>query len=265
VIIDVQFNATKVPWPAIRDGAVAAESAGFGAVWVFDHLAGMALGGTTTLEPFTLLGAIAATTTTIVLGTLVLNVFNRQPSIVAVGGASVAAIGRRLVLVGIGAGAAPDSRWSAEMRAVGQQVEASLPRRHAQVEHVIDVCEAMWAPMRPAALATFPLPRPQPQLHVGAASTALAAIAGRRAQGINVSWAHPRRDELLATARTARASAHGSTEGFVCTTWARWADGLLDPEHPHRREMAAAGIDRLILIPPAGLPPATLAACTPNS
>lgn len=264
MIIDVQFNATKVPWPQVRDGAVAAETAGFGAVWVFDHLAGMALGGTTALEPFTLLGALAASTTTVALGTLVLNVFNRQPAVVAVGAASVAAIGRRLVLVGVGAGSGPASRWAAEMHAVGQRVEASLPRRHAQVERVIDTCERIWSPTRAPDLATFPLPHPRPELHVGASSTSLAAIAGRRAHGVNVAWLHPRRDEVLASAREARVAAHGTTDGFSCTTWAPWVDGVLDAEHPQRRAMAAAGIDRLILIPPPQLDASTLAASAPN-
>src|SRR5690606_23959684 len=95
VILDVQFNAATTSWPAIRDGARAAEMAGFGALWVFDHLAGSSLSGSTSLEMFTLLGALAASTERIALGSMVANVYNRQPGVLAVGAASVEAIGGR--------------------------------------------------------------------------------------------------------------------------------------------------------------------------
>jgi len=259
VLVDVQFNATKLTWPQLRDGAGAAESAGYGAVWVFDHLAGMALGGTSSFEAFTLLGALAASTTSIPLGSLVLNVFNRQPAVLAVGAASVTAVAGRQVLVGIGAGPPPTSRWAAELHAVGQPIEASLPRRHARVEQVIDVCERMWSPARDVDLATFPLPRPRPALHVGTNSTALATIAGRRADGIDVAWTHPRRDELFTAARRAHVAAGREPGTFTTTTWARWDDALLDSDNPTRRQMATAGVDRLILVVPSTLDAASLA------
>lgn len=248
MLIDVQFNSATTPWPALRDSVAAAAEAGFGAVWVLDHLAGLSVNGTSMLEAFTLLGALAASTERIALGVLVLNVFNRQPAIAAVGAASVQAIAGRRVLLGLGAGSSPDSPWSAEMRAVGQVVEPSLARRHARVEQTIALCRRVWDPQRPPELATMPLPDPPPELHVGARSVALATLAGRVADGINVAWTHPRRDEFLHAARAARSERAAGLAGLIVSVYAPWREDLLDPEHPERTEMAALGVDRLVLI-----------------
>ena len=246
MLIDVQFSPGRNPWPVLRDATLAAESAGFAAAWVFDHLAGRSISGDDVLEPFTLLGALAATTTSIELGTLVANVANRQPAVLAVGAASVAAIADRRVLLGIGAGSSPRGRWAAEMHVVGQPIDPSLEQRHALVERTIDLVEAMWAPDRGAEWATFPLPRRPVPIIVGASSVPLARIAGRRADGVNVAWRHARRDELLAAARDAFA-ASGRDGEFAVTVWTKWDDALLDGDHADRRAMAARGVDRLVL------------------
>jgi hypothetical protein len=77
---------------------------------------------------------------------------------------------------------------------------------------------------------------------VGVNSVRLSRIAGRLADGINVAWAHPRRDEFLDAAHEAAGG-----RSFVRTAWAFYDVDLLDPEHPERMAMTAAGIDRLIL------------------
>lgn len=255
MILDVQFNAATTPWPVIRDAARAAEATGFGAVWVFDHLAGAPLSGSTNLELFTLLGALAATTERIALGSSVANVHNRQPATLAVGAASIEAIGdHRQVLLGVGAGASPTSRWADEQHAVGQRVEPDVTARHAQVERVVALCRTMWSPDRGDELATFPLPHTRPQIHVGVSGVALARLAGRIADGINVAWTSRRRQELFDAAVGERRSAHGSMGDFVRTTWAVWNDELLDPGSTPRGEMARAGIDRLILLVPHDVP-----------
>ena len=243
--LDLQFNAATTPWPVLRDASHAADEAGYDALWVFDHLAGLSVNGTSMIEAFTLLGALAASTERVALGSLVVNVAHRQPAITAVGAASVQAIAGRPMFLGLGAGASPDSPWAAEMRAVGQPVEPSLERRHARVEAVIAACRAMWSSDRDAALATFPQPLSPPQLHVGASGPALARLAGRLADGLNVPWAHPRRDELFAAAAAVDRLA---PVPLVLTTYAAFDESLLDGGDPQRRRMAAAGIERLILL-----------------
>jgi alkanesulfonate monooxygenase SsuD/methylene tetrahydromethanopterin reductase-like flavin-dependent oxidoreductase (luciferase family) len=243
--VDLQFNAATTPWPVLRDAAHAADDAGYGALWVFDHLAGLSVNGTSMLEAFTLLGALAASTERVALGSLVINVAHREPAITAVGAASVQAIADRPVFLGLGAGASPDSPWAAELRAAGQPVEPSVERRHARVEAVIAACRSMWSPEREAALATFPQPLAPPQIHVGASGRALARLAGRLADGLNVPWAHPRRDELFAAAAAVDRLVPSP---LVLTTYAAFDESWLDRGHPQRLGMAAAGIERLILL-----------------
>ena len=243
VLVDVQFNPANNDWPRLRDANLAAEAAGFGATWVYDHLAGSSLHGTWMLESSTLLGALAAVTSTIGLGTLVANVFNREPGVLAVAAASAAAIADRPLMLGLGAGTSPTSQYAAEQHAVGTRIEPDLARRHARVEQVIDLLDAMRRPDRDQRFATFPQPDPPPLVLLGVNSVALAELAGRRTRGINVWWGHPRRDELLAAADGARPG-HGA---WLRTAWTIWDDGLLDGDHPSRREMADRRIDRLVL------------------
>jgi alkanesulfonate monooxygenase SsuD/methylene tetrahydromethanopterin reductase-like flavin-dependent oxidoreductase (luciferase family) len=244
-VVDIQLSPTQCDWSELRDASLAAEELGFGALWVFDHLAGIALGGRTMLECFTLLGALAEATSTIELGTLVANVWNRQVGTLVSAAASVAIIAGRQLHLGIGAGTSPRSPWAAEQVAVGAELRDSLADRHARVAEVLDLAEREWSPDRAAEHATFPLPSPVPTRIVGVNSVALSRLAGARADGINAVWTHPRRDEFFAAADAAAADA-GRT--ISRTVWAFYDPGLLDAEHPTRVEMAAAGIDRLILV-----------------
>jgi alkanesulfonate monooxygenase SsuD/methylene tetrahydromethanopterin reductase-like flavin-dependent oxidoreductase (luciferase family) len=246
VLIDVQFSPAHNEWPALRDATLAAEAAGFGAAWVYDHLAGGSLGGPRNLEAFALLGALAATTNSIGLGTMVANVASRQPGVLAVAMASIAAIADRQVFLGVGAGTSPAGRWAAEMHTVGHPVEPDVAQRHRAVERLLDVVGEMFSPDRGAAWETFPLPRPRPPVIVGVSSVALAQLAGRRADGVNVAWNHPRRDELLTAATDAHAAA-GRDGDFTLTTWTRWDDAVLDSDHPDRLAMAERRIGRLVL------------------
>jgi alkanesulfonate monooxygenase SsuD/methylene tetrahydromethanopterin reductase-like flavin-dependent oxidoreductase (luciferase family) len=244
VVVDVQLSAASVDWPRLRDAALTAEAAGFGALWVFDHLAGGSLSGDRMLECTTLLGALAVTTTRIPLGTLVANVWNREPGVLGIAAASVVEVsGGRPLYLGLGAGSSPTSRFAAEHRAVGATIAATLAERHARVERTLTVLDEMWRDDRPDHMATFPLPRPRPVVLVGVNSRALAEVAGRRADGINVRWFDDRRDDLLAVAVAARDPARP----FLTTAYARWDEALLDGDHRERRAMEAAGVDRLVL------------------
>lgn len=243
VALDVQLASTHADWPTLRSASLRAEHAGFDAVWVFDHIAGVSLGGDRSLECFTWLGALAEATSTIELGVMVANAWNRQVGTLAVAAASVSAISDRRFLLGVGAGAAPNTRWAAEQHAVRAQLEDRIDDRHARVEELLDLTDEMWHPSRDERFASFPLPSPTPPRIVGVNSAALSTIAGRRAEGVNVAWNHPRRDEFLQTARGAAAG-----RPFITTAWVPWSPELLDADHPSRREMEAANLDRIILV-----------------
>lgn len=241
-IVDVQISPAHCEWAELREHSLAAEQMGFGALWVYDHMAGAQLGGDRMLECFTLLGALAELTSRIELGTMVVNVWNRQPGVVVSAAASVAIVSGRQFHFGLGAGAAPGSKWAFEHDAVGHELMPTVAERQAGVERVLALSDAMWRDDRHSAFASFPLPRPRPHRIVGVSSVRLSEIAGAEADGINVDLANPRHPEMLAAARRA-----AGDRPFVVTAWTRYDEGLLDPGHPVRRQVADAGIDRLIL------------------
>jgi len=93
-------------WAEIRAWALAAEASGFDSLWAFDHaifrFPDQPERGA--LEPWTILSLLAATTTCIELGSLVLGMRFRHPAILAKAAVTLdAAAGGRLTL-GVGAG-----------------------------------------------------------------------------------------------------------------------------------------------------------------
>lgn len=243
--LDIQINPACIGWPQLRDEVLRARDEGFRAAWVYDHLAGRSLSGDSMLECFTTLGALAATTTGIDLGTMVVNMTLREPAVVVAAAASVQQISDRPFLLGLGAGAGPDSPWAAELHAAGVSPPERLADRHARVARTLDLCRRTWDPDRPDELATFALPSPVPRCLVGVNSVALARLAGGRADGINLWWHHPRRDAFLAAAEAERPAGAGP---FLRTAWVTEEPGLLAADHPIRCGAEAAGFDRLIVL-----------------
>ena len=244
MVLDIQINPTSLDWPQLLDQVLQAEDEGFDAAWVYDHLAGRSLGGTRMLECFSLLGALASSTSRISLGTMVVNMTLREPAVVVAAAASVQLISGRPFLLGLGAGAGPSSPWAVELHASEVEPPTKMVDRHARVEQTLELCQRMWSSDRHPELATFALPSPPPLRLVGVNSVALAELAGRRADGINVPWRHPQRPQLLAAAEAARRPG----TPFVRTVWVADTDGLADPDHPTHREIDEAGIDRLIVV-----------------
>ena len=224
--VDVQFRPVGVSWPAMRDATLRAEAAGYSAVWVFDHLAASTFGREGSLpELTTLLGALAANTTTIGLGSLVANVANRHPAVLAQAMATVQWVAGPRLIAGIGAGAAPGSRWAAEHDALGIPLHAQAADRNRAVVDQIDALRAA-APAVP--------------IIVGVNSVALAEVAGAHADGINVRVDGARAHEFVEAAR-ARA-AHGLGRPFEISVY---GDGQLDA---HLERCQELGAQRLIVL-----------------
>jgi F420-dependent oxidoreductase-like protein len=90
----------------LRASAEAAEQAGFSSLWVMDHLMQLPpLGGpaASILEGYVTLGALAAVTTRVELGTLVTGVTYRNPALLAKQIATLDAISGGRIILGIGA------------------------------------------------------------------------------------------------------------------------------------------------------------------
>jgi alkanesulfonate monooxygenase SsuD/methylene tetrahydromethanopterin reductase-like flavin-dependent oxidoreductase (luciferase family) len=247
MIVDIQLNPATEPWESIRDGVALAEDAGFTTAWVFDHFAGKLLRGHTMLECFTLLGAMAASTTTIGIGSLVVNVANRNPGVMAMGAASVQAISNGRFVLGLGAGAAPSTPWSWEHRDLGIELAPTIALRHARLAHALDELDRLWHPAPDAEVTTFPVPVPPPPTLLGVNSTALARLAAERTDGINIRGDHAELAEILGAASAARSTSARADQPMIVSVWSEWDEALVDPDHPSRRRWAELGVNRLVL------------------
>jgi F420-dependent oxidoreductase-like protein len=121
--------------------ATAAEDAGFDSVWVMDHFFQLPpLGGPDQpmLEAYTLLGALAARTRRVQLGTLVTGVTYRNPAILAKIITTLDVISRGRAILGIGG-----AWYDVEHQALG----VDYPRdgvRLDMLEEAVQVCRAMF-------------------------------------------------------------------------------------------------------------------------
>lgn len=251
--LDVLYSAAAYPWPRLRDNVLRAEAEGFGTAWVFDHLCGAMLSGSRMLECFTLAGALAGVTSSIGIGTLVVNAANRPAGVTVAAAASVQEISGGRFVFGLGAGAAPGSTWSREHELLGIPLGDSMRLRHKNLIEVLDLCDAQWDPRRDAKWAGFPLPSPRPPVLLGVNSVALARVAGHRCDAINVRLDHPGIGEFFEAARAARAESARANTPLVLTAWTHLSSGSLDPDGAAHRRIAELGGDGLILV--SGLSP----------
>ncbi len=187
--VDIQFSSASNDWPALRNAVLQAEADGYHATWVFDHFDGSSLGGDRpVLECTTLLGALAAATSTIHVGTLVVNVANRHPAVLAAAALAAQRISGGRLLLGIGAGTAPGTRWAAEHERRNIALRPEMADRHQAVVDQIGVLRATC---------------PSVPVIVGVNTVALARLAGHHGDGVNVRLDHPRAEEILDAASEA--------------------------------------------------------------
>jgi alkanesulfonate monooxygenase SsuD/methylene tetrahydromethanopterin reductase-like flavin-dependent oxidoreductase (luciferase family) len=235
--VDLLFDPFGARWADVRNGAVAAEAAGFAGVWLYDHLAGSAHGAPDVLECWTTLTAIAALVPRIAIGPLVLNVANRDAGVLGVMAATLQQVSEGRLLLGLGAGGGMDTPYAAEQQALGRQVLPDRARRGA-VEGAITLLRQVWSGMV-GGVGGFLRPVPPPPIIIGAFGPKLAEVAGRLGDGINVP-AGPGLPRLIEEARQARARAGRAAGGFVVT-----ASG--QPSAKERDRLANAGVDRMIV------------------
>ena len=220
--VDIQLSPATNDWPALRDAVLRAEAEGYDTTWVFDHFDGAMLNGDRPmLECFTLLGALAACTTTIGLGTLVANVANRHPAVLAAAASTVQRITSGRFILGLGAGTTPSSKWSAEHIARGIPLQPDIGDRHAAVVEQIRVVRA-----QPESIPII----------VGVNSVRLATLAGQLTDGVNVRMTHERAAEFIDAARRAAGDRPFEISG--------WTFDAADEAHADAKRL---GLDRLIV------------------
>jgi alkanesulfonate monooxygenase SsuD/methylene tetrahydromethanopterin reductase-like flavin-dependent oxidoreductase (luciferase family) len=248
VALDVLYSAATHAWPELRDNVLRAEAEGFGIAWVCDHLSGSVLSGPRMLECFALAGGLAGLTSTIGIGTLVVNAANRTAAMTAIAAASVQEISGGRFVFGLGAGAAPRSRWSVEHDLLGIPLPNSMRLRHQRVVDVLDLCDVLWDPSRAEKWAGFPLPSPRPPVILGVKSVALAKVAGSRCDGLNARLEHPRIGQFFQAARAARAESALASTPFTLSAWTVLSDASLDRDGEAQRRVADLDGHRLILV-----------------
>jgi alkanesulfonate monooxygenase SsuD/methylene tetrahydromethanopterin reductase-like flavin-dependent oxidoreductase (luciferase family) len=251
VLVDVLFDPFGGRWADLREAAVAAEEAGFAGVWTYDHLAGSVHGAGSVLECWTTLTALAVAVPRIIVGSLVLNVANRDPGTLAVMAATLQHVSGGRLLLGLGAGGGPESPYAAEQIAFGRAVLGAAARRSA-VEETVAQLRAVWTGATGGA-SGFLRPEPPPPVVIAGFGPKMAGLAGRVADGINTPGG-PTLPGLLDVARSARERAGRDPATFLVTTSVRPAARDLD----HLRTL---GVDRAIVFvgPPYGPGVATAA------
>jgi F420-dependent oxidoreductase-like protein len=125
----------------VAELAVAAEDAGFDSVWVMDHFFQLpSMGGPDQpmLEAYTLLGALAARTQRVQLGTLVSGVTYRNPAILAKIVTTLDVISRGRAILGIGG-----AWYDVEHRGLGVDYPSDRVRLD-MLEEAVQICRAMF-------------------------------------------------------------------------------------------------------------------------
>jgi len=126
--------------------AQAAEQAGFDTVMVMDHFYQLPMLGPTDdemFEAYTLLGALAARTNTVMLGTLVTGVTYRNPAILAKIVTTLDVISKGRAFLGIGA-----AWFDVEHHALGVTFPP-VKERFERLEEALAICRAMFRGERP--------------------------------------------------------------------------------------------------------------------
>jgi alkanesulfonate monooxygenase SsuD/methylene tetrahydromethanopterin reductase-like flavin-dependent oxidoreductase (luciferase family) len=231
-------------WADMRAAALAAEAAGFDGLWTWDHLRDPDGddGGPGVPEAWTALTALAAITTRLMLGPLVLNVANRHPGVLANMAATFQAVSGGRLLLGIGAGGSRRTPYAAEQDAIGQAVERDEVRARRVVE-AIGLIRRLWS-----GEGGFLRPVPPPPIIVGGFGPRMAGIAGRHGDGFNTQAMHPALADLVRLARDEHAGSGREPARFVVTVFAGLDKRWLESDSRGRQLLERVGVDRLILL-----------------
>lgn len=170
-----------------------ADDAGFDHLWNFDHLAGVKSSGLQSpiLEAWTLLAAMAATTTRIRIGCLVTGNAYRHPAMLAKMAVTVDHLSHGRLEFGIGAGGWPDR----ENSMYGMQ---GLDHLVGRLNESLQVCKALWTQDNATFLGRYyqlneavanpkPVQKPYPPIWIGTVGEATLKVVARHADVWNVT------------------------------------------------------------------------------
>jgi alkanesulfonate monooxygenase SsuD/methylene tetrahydromethanopterin reductase-like flavin-dependent oxidoreductase (luciferase family) len=256
VLVDLLLVPFGASYAMMREAALTAEEAGFNGLWTFDHLREPVAGaGGATPECWTVLSALAEATSRLQLGSLVLNVANRRPGVLANMAATLQQVsGGRLVL-GLGAGGGAGTPYTVEQEMLGQPVESARVRA-ARVAEAATVLRMLWSQSRDSfdgqhyqlrSPAGFLRPEPPPPIIIGGFGRRMASIAGRHGDGYDAPASLPGLPDLIDIARSEHALAHPEGSSFEISVFGGFRPAWLNPESRERLELDRLRVDRLIL------------------
>jgi probable F420-dependent oxidoreductase len=196
---DTSFENLPVSWENVKRVALTAEAAGFDSVWVSDHLFldwgkyGGPPDAQGALECWTTLGALAAATERVRIGSLTVCNDLRNPGLLAKMAATVDQLSDGRLDLGLGAGWYEPEYAAAGIRfdPAGQRIKrlgeaAGLIGRLLEggsVDH-----EGSNYSMTGAVCKPGPVQKPRPPIWIGGKGDYLLKTAARYADGWNFSW-----------------------------------------------------------------------------
>ena len=177
----------------LRAMAIAAEDDGLDSVWLADHLIFREGDETTGIhEAWTVLTAVAAITTRVQIGPLVLALPFRNPALTAKMASTLQVLSGGRFMLGIGGGWRED-----EYRSYGYEFPPASVRLH-QLEEVVQICRLMWTEPHPTFrgeyfaiddAAATPRPDVVPPICIGAKGERIALpVVGRCADMWNTGF-----------------------------------------------------------------------------
>ncbi|HLZ72735.1 MAG TPA: LLM class flavin-dependent oxidoreductase [Dehalococcoidia bacterium] len=257
----VPFGTT---YPELRAAAVAAEAAGFGGVWTWDHLRVAEGGPGAVPEALTTLAGLAEATSRLQLGPLVLNVGTRHPGLLANMAATLQEISGGRFVLGLGAGGSRETPYAREYEQLGLPVEEN-PLRAARVAEAAQVLRLLWSGgtqsfagehYRLHNARGFMQPQPAPPIVIAGFGPRMARLAGRWGDGFNTQAGHPELPRLIELARAAHGASERASEPFEISVFAGLSERWLRAGSNERTRLEALGVGRIILLtqPPYPLP-----------
>ena len=177
VRVSVELPVHGIAFDRVRELARAAEDAGLDGVWVPDHLVPLRPDGPFPLECWTVLAALAGTTSRLRVGPLVLVLPLRDPGLLALQARTLAAVAPGRVVLGIGLGGFTYRRAAESLGIATHDLAARGDALAAALQHLR------------AALPADDANAPRPELWVGGRSRAALEAAARAADGWNCPFA----------------------------------------------------------------------------
>ena len=244
MIFDLHVNQSLVSNNELIQLAQAIDDGPFHTLWVLDHFASLQEEAQhAMLDPFVLLGALATQTKTVNIGVLVANVVNRLPAVLAQASTSLQYMSNNRFSLGLGAGAAPTSRFAAEHHSLGIGLQAKMSDRHAYLQNSVQAIRAVWQRSNNET-PRMVQPSTEPPITIGINSAQLAVLAAQMNCAINIRWNHEDLTSILAAYQNE--ARRCDTQSNI-SIWMPW-DAQHTNNQSYLESFAELGVDRVIFL-----------------